>query len=111
MQNAVQGWYFSKEQCTLHPIVVYYKNSEGKLANINLAFMSDDLTHNTCFLYDLQNLLSPHISVVLPSVESIEYFSDDCAGQYKNKNLLNLTTYHQQDSKINANWNFCHQPW
>ena len=106
MQDAVQGWYFSKEQCTLHPIVVYYKNSEGKLENMNLAFMSDDTTHDTCFVYDLQNLLCQHISMVLPSVKSIEYFSDGFAGQYKNyKNLLNLT-YHQQDTKISANWNF-----
>ena len=44
--------------------------------------------------------------MVLPSVKSIEYFSDGCAGQYKNyKNLLNLT-YHQQDFKISVNWNF-----
>ena len=55
VQDAVQGWYFSKEHCTLHPIVVYYKNSEGKLENMNLAFMSDDTTHYNCFVSDLQN--------------------------------------------------------
>ena len=46
-----------------------------------------------------------------PHIKIIEYFSDGCAGQYKNyKNFLNLT-YHSSDFKISGIWNFlasCH---
>ena len=66
IQDAVQGWYFSKEQCTVHPVVMHYKSSEGDLKPINLAFISDDLKHDTSFVYDLQNLLCQHISPVMP---------------------------------------------
>ena len=46
------------------------------------------------FVEDNQNLLE------------IEYFSDGCSKQYKNKkNFLNLT-YHEQDFGIPAKWGF-----
>ena len=103
VQDAVQGWYFSKQQCTLHPIVIYYRDSLGKLQVMNLAFVSDDLNHDTCFVYDLQKLLCLHIKTHLPDVKLVHYFSDGCAGQYKNyKNFLNLI-FHEDDFEIRVN--------
>ena len=54
VQDADQRWYFSEKQCTVHPIVLYYKTSEGKLKTMLLAFFSDDMNHDT------ENIVSPH---------------------------------------------------
>ena len=32
VQDAVQGWHWTMQQCTIHPLVIYYKNAQEKLA-------------------------------------------------------------------------------
>ena len=68
--------------------------------------MSDDLTHDTSFVWNLQSTLCSEIKEKFPKIKKMEYFSDGCAGQYKNfKNFLNLT-YHVEDFGIAAVWTF-----
>ena len=60
----------------------------------------------TCFVYEVQSLLMKHIRKKYSHIENIEYFSDGCAGQYKNfENFLNLC-YHKNDFALNAEWIF-----
>ena len=45
----------------------------------------------------------------LPNIKTLDYFSDGCAGQYKNfKNLINFTLCHQ-DFGLDASWTFLQQ--
>ena len=42
----------------------------------------------------------------MPAITNIEYFSDGCAGQYKNfKNFLNLC-FHKDDFGLTTTWSF-----
>ena len=42
----------------------------------------------------------------MPEITSIEYWSDGCAGQYKNyKNMMNLCR-HNEDFGLKASWYF-----
>ena len=43
-------------------------------------FVSDDLDHNTSFVYELQRKTCNYIKNKLPSVSKVKYFSDGCAG-------------------------------
>jgi len=71
-----------------------------------LCFISDDLSHDTGFVYALQKVLSGYVQSHLPHIQNMECFSDGCSGQYKNyKNFLNLT-YHKHDFDVNASWVF-----
>ena len=46
------------------------------------------------------------VTAEFPNVKKHEYFSDGCAGHYKNfKNLINLTLHHQ-DFGLDASWTF-----
>jgi len=38
VQDAVQGWHWTKQQCTIRPIEIYYKNAHDKLAVQAMAF-------------------------------------------------------------------------
>jgi len=106
IQDSVQGWYFTKQQCTIHPLVLYYMDDDNNLTNQMFAFFSDDLDHDTGFLYSIQKQLTEYISFNLKQIKKILYFSDGCSGQYKNyKNFLNLT-YHKDDFGLDATWNF-----
>ena len=57
IQDAVQGWHRTKQQCTIHPVVLYYSNKQKHLHIKSFAFFSDDLDHDTAFVYHLQKLL------------------------------------------------------
>ena len=87
VQDEVQSFHWSKQYCTLHPVVLYYKE-DGKLQHRSFCFLSDDLEHDTCFVHEIQEKLTCYIRQDLPDVDNVEYFSDGCAGQYKNYKKL-----------------------
>ena len=83
VQDEIQSFHWSKISCTLHPIVIYYKE-DWNLLEKSLCFISNDLEHDTCFVYKVQKELAKVITAEMPMVKKIEYFSNGCAAQYKN---------------------------
>ena len=105
IQDEVQGYHWCKLYCTVHPAVIYVMQ-DGNLVHYSFCVISDDITHDTSFVYALQKLMCEHIRNKFPNIKKVEYFSDGCAGQYKNyKNFLNLT-YHTEDFSLTAVWTF-----
>ena len=99
VQDEIQSYHWSKEYCTLQPLVVYFID-DGNIQHNSLCFISDDNHHDTNFVYKIQTILVDCLKENLPIVDKIFYFSDGCAEQYKNrKNFINLC-HHQQDSKM-----------
>ena len=57
-------------------------------------------------VYKIQQLFTEYLKVELPHIQKLVYFSDGCAGQYKNEyNLYNLCQ-HQKEFGLQAEWNF-----
>ena len=105
IQHEVQSYHWSKDRCTIHPVSLYLKENE-QLISKSLCIMSDDLQHDTCFVWEVQRLVTAFCQQNYPHMNAIEYFSDGCAGQYKNfKNFVNLCL-HQQDLNMSATWSF-----
>ena len=102
VQDEIQGYHWNKDQCTIHPVVIYYKDND-KLAYMSHSIILDDLKHDTTFIHEIQRLVCQHISATLPDINSIEYWSDGCAGQYKN--FMNLC-HHEEDFLLKATWSF-----
>ena len=106
VQDAAQGYHWDNTQCTLHPFVFYFKNSELELQHESYCFISDGMKHSTSMVYAFIKEIVPFIKSKHENLEKIIYFTDGCAGQYKNKsNFLNLY-YHEEDFGIKAEWNF-----
>ena len=106
IQDEIQTFHWSKEYCTLHPLVIYYRDTDGNLQHYSLCFISDDNTYNTSFAHKIQTLLVEFLKHRLPNVTKIYYVSDGCGRQYKNfKNFLNLCL-HKEDFSIKAEWIF-----
>ena len=106
VQDEIQSCHWNKDYCTIHPITLYINDGSIKSKCFSLCFISDDLNHDTSFVNCLQQLLAKYISDNFQNITELEYFSDGCAGQYKNfKNFLNLT-YHEHDFNIKATWSF-----
>ena len=106
VQDEVQGRHWNKEQCTLHPVVLYYKDDNSKC--------SAPPCVSCLMMWNMKLVLSLNCNdrpastskKALPNVTLLEYFSDGCAGQYKNfKTFLNLC-YHSSDFGLCAIWSF-----
>lgn len=105
VQDAIQSCHWSNESCTIHPIVIYVL-CNNTIKVLSFCYISNDLEHDTAFVYYLQSSLSKHLKDTYPHLLEVEYFSDGCAAQYKNyKNFLNLT-YHYSDFGLHASWSF-----
>ena len=108
IQDEIQSYHWNQKQCTLHPIVVYHRCSNSSvLVSDSICFISDDLDHDVTMVYQIMSCTVDYIKRnISDTIKSIHYFSDGCAGQYKNcKNFLNLC-HHQNDFGMDCKWNF-----
>ena len=106
IQDEIRGYHWSKQQCTLHPIVIYYKDN-SELKSMSLSIISDDLDHDAALVYKIYAeglcYIKQHIG---DRLKKVHYFSDGCAGEYKNcKNFINLC-HHKDDFNLEFVWNF-----
>ena len=106
LQDAAQGFHWNNAQATIHPFVVYYKES-GEEHHLSFVVISDCLLHDTVAVYLYQKRLIAHLRETLTfSPKQVFYFSDGAAAQYKNrKNFINLC-HHEVDFGIPAQWHF-----
>ena len=104
MQDAAQGVHWFNTSCTLHPWICYY-NEDNTIKMFSVLFISDCLTHDTVAVYAFQKVLIQLLKERM-NLAAVQYFSDGCSKQYKNKkNFLNLA-YHVADFGVQADWSF-----
>ena len=86
---------------------MYHLDPNKELCSTALCFISDGLDHDVNFVYQVLKGTVSFIRSNLPvQIDHIYYFSDGCAGQFKNcKNFLNLC-YHKSDFGMTCEWNF-----
>ena len=69
----------------MHPVAIYSKSNENELIETSICFISDDLNHDVCLVYQI---LSDTVNSVKQNkntnISIIHYYSDGCAGQCKN---------------------------
>ena len=107
IQDEIQSYHWNKQQCTLHPVVIYFKEIfKPNIQHKSFCFLSDDNYHDTCFVYEFQKKIVEYIKEYLVDINKIYYFSDGCSAHYKNyKNFINLC-HHKEDFEITAEWVF-----
>lgn len=109
IQDAIQSEYFSHKQITVHPFTIYWRFNDT-IYNAGFCVISDCTLHDTNSFYAFQTELLPLLISQFKTcgitVSHINYFSDGCAAQYKNrKNFVNLA-HHRGDFGVTAEWNF-----
>ena len=105
VQDEIHGFHWNKLGSSLHSVVVYYKDGES-LKGLSICIISDDMEHDTCFVYQVQKTALELVRHKLPHLQHVEYFSDGCAEQYKNfKNFVNVC-HHENDFGLSAEWSF-----
>jgi len=73
VQDEVQGFHWNNSQCTLHPVVIYYKlNDEVK--HISYCIISDDRNHDVAMVYAVQKSILEDIKQKIPTLSNVIYF-------------------------------------
>lgn len=105
VQHEVQSFHWNKLQATIHPFVIWLK-VDSEVKSISLAAISNDLKHGTETFFAFQNEVLQWLKKSYPHIKLVKYFSDGCAGQYKNfKNFRNIAC-HYEDFKLHAEWHY-----
>jgi hypothetical protein len=106
IQDEIQGYHWNKSQCSLHPIVIYYRENNS-LMDSSLCILSADLDHDVSFVYKVLREAVKHTKTEwIHSIKTLHYFSDGCAAQYKNRKHFYNLCHHANDFYINCEWNF-----
>ena len=107
IQDSIQGVHWTKEQTTIHPWVIYFKNSESELCVQSVLMISDRLNHDVFSVQEfIRRLHQDVLSEILPEVKRITYFSDGCAMQYKNKRSFLSLCHYKEDYQSEVSWHF-----
>lgn len=105
VQDAVQGFHWSNNQATIHPIVMYYSNN-GITQHVTYCIISDCLTHDAvtvrCFLQKFIQC----VKQTYPLVSKFIYFTDGAVSQYKNFKNMHLLYNHHNLFGIHTEWHF-----
>lgn len=80
-QDEVQGHFWSRNSCTLHPVVIYAKK-EGTLENKSLCFIADGLKHDVSAVHIFIKHTIKYVKEYCPGIKKV-FFTDGCGGQYK----------------------------
>ncbi len=105
IQDEIQSFHWNNQQCSLHPVVIYYKHN-GDLQHRSYCVTSEDLKHDVAFVHSVIKVVLEDLKGKCPNVKHIEYFSDGCAQQYKNRSIFINLCHYKKDFKLDAVWNF-----
>ena len=106
IQDEAQGYHWTSDSCTVHPLIINLSCVAGKKIVSSHCIISDDLKHDVCMVYKIQEKVSEFVKENFPNITEIHYYSDGCAAQYKNKfNFMNLSL-HENDFMLKAQWSF-----
>ena len=99
--------HWNNSQCSIQPSVIYDKNVSNVLQEKSFGFISDDLKHDTAFVYEVTTKVCEYLKKSYQHITKVKHFSDGYAAQYKNyKNFLTLC-HHDSNSDLEVEWDFC----
>ena len=106
VQDEIQSFHWNNMMCTLHPVVIFYQINDLPLSHLSYTIISDDNTHDVDFIYKVIYLVITDVREKLPNINTVHFFTDGCAGQYKNrKTFFNLCQL-EHKFMFKAQWNF-----
>jgi len=103
-QDASQAFHFNNDQCSIFPVVYYYKD-KNETQHRSLIFLSESTQHDTAAVYIIQSMLIFELKKSM-KIKKIIYFSDGAKQHFKNKFVVSNLIYHERDFGIPAKWHY-----
>ena len=110
VQNATQGYHWTNDMVTLHPMVLYYLENGVKKVK-SFCMISDDLTHDTAAVHSFLREFVKEVKEINKDVEKLYAWTDGGPAHYKNRKAFANTSFSKQDFGIEIESHFtptCH---
>lgn len=100
--DEIQSAYFAKRQISIFTAIAYV----GQHVPVTFLIGSDDISHakNQVWLY--QKKIISSLVEEFPAIEHIDFVSDGCAGQFKNRFTLSNLLFAHEDFGVSGSWHF-----
>jgi hypothetical protein len=103
--DEIQSAYWNATSVTLHPVVAYYRETDGgDLLHHNMVYTSDLNNHNSTAVLAILRSLVPQLKKI-PGENMIHYWTDSLSSQYRNRFMFHLLANHQQLFGVDVWWN------
>lgn len=85
----IQSAYWNSSAVTLHPTVLYRRNSNGELEHQSIVFVSAVLNHNAAMVTLILDKVIELAKDFVNNLEAIHFWTDSPTSQYRNKTIFN----------------------
>ena len=101
-QNEIQSGHWAHNQVTLFTACAYTNQNTVS----SYVVVSDDLVHGKFQVATFLDKIIKDIKKECPNSESIAFFSDGAASQFKQRYLFHNITHFEEDYGLKVSWNF-----
>ncbi|MES9879633.1 MAG: hypothetical protein ABW185_01985 [Sedimenticola sp.] len=105
----IQSAYWNSSQVTLHPIVVYYKDTEtDEIMHKSYVAVSDELSHCSSSVLAIMDKFF-NDTIDLPGcgeIQYVHYLTDSPTSQYRNRFIFDSICEHDELYGCPATWNY-----
>lgn len=106
VQNASQAFHFNNNQCTVFPVIYYYREG-SEIKHQSCIFLSDSIKHDTAAVATIKKKLILEIRGKVKSLKKIIYNTDGAKQHFKNKYQICNLIHHKEDYGVDAEWHYC----
>lgn len=100
--DEIQSAYFGKRQISIFTAIAYV----GQHPPITFQIGNDDIGHAKEQVWLYQKKIISSVKEDYPLIEHVNFASDGCASQFKNRFTLSNLMYSQEDFGVSGNWHF-----
>lgn len=106
IQDSNQGYHWNHDQCTIYPVVGYFRNIDGQIMHESYCVISECLTQDATAVHLYNTMAIAYFKSKIGSISKVIHMSDGAGSQYKNRyNFVNLS-YHEEDFGVAGEWHF-----
>ncbi len=106
IQNEAQGYHWNNKQATIHPFVIYCKDTNNILQHNSFVIISESLIHDSVAVNLYIDMLITFMKSKFSHLLKITYVTDGAASQYKNKKKFKTVAGHFEEYGIDAERHF-----
>lgn len=100
--NEIQSAYFAKRQISIFTAIAYV----GQMEPITFLIGNDDINHAKDQVWLYQRKILSSLVEDYPAIDHIDFVSDGCAGQFKNRFTLSNLLHSNEDFGVSGSWHF-----
>ena len=102
----IQSAYWNQSMITLHPAVIYYRDTDNELKHTSYVYVSDVLNHNPAMVTCIVDKLITVVKEIVPIIKSVNFWTDSLSSQYRNKTIFDTISQFRTKYGMVASWHY-----